>query len=268
MISPDHLATLALSGITPEHAAVRGYETITDRSRLATLKIAQAGRSDVPGLLVPQLRDNGSTWGYQYRPDSPRERDGKMVKYETPINQRNSIDVPPGVGPALGDPSKPLFVTEGVKKADCGALHGLCIVALPGVWSWRGRNEHGGTVAVADWNDIALNGRRVILAFDGDVARKQSVRKALRALADYLVSKGSLVEYLHLPDTDNKTGLDDYLAEHTVDELWRLVKPVMPPPAKPVDVPARTDNHRSRSPNRFNQSRSTPRARYSGSGSA
>ena len=45
MISPDHLAILAASGITPEHAAVRGYETITDTSRLATLKIAQAGRN-------------------------------------------------------------------------------------------------------------------------------------------------------------------------------------------------------------------------------
>lgn len=181
---------LAESGITPEHAALRGYETITDRGRLATLGIAKAGQR-TPGLLVPQLRLDGSTWGWQYRPDHPRERNGKSVKYETPVGQRNGIDVPPGVGRMLGDPAIPLWVTEGVKKADAGALHGLCIIALPGVWSWRGKNEHGGKVAVADWNDIALNGRRVILAFDGDVARKPSVRKALDALAAYLRTRGA-----------------------------------------------------------------------------
>ena len=133
---------------------------------------------------------------------------------------------------ALGDPSVPLWVTEGTKKADCGVHYQLCIVALSGVWNWRGTNDMGGKTAVADWNDIALNGRRVILAFDGDVARKPSAAKALCALADYLRYRGAKVEYLHLPDTDEKTGLDDYLvADHTVEDLWRLVKPHQPRPA-------------------------------------
>jgi hypothetical protein len=69
----------------------------------------------------------------------------------------------------------------------------------------------------------------MILAFDGDVVRKESVRKALRELADYLTYKQPCVECLWLPDTDDKTGLDDYLmAGHTVEELWRLVKPTAP----------------------------------------
>lgn len=231
MIADHHLAMLAASGITPEHAALRGYETIRDPRRLAALPIAKAGQR-TQGLLVPQLRVDGSTWGFQYRPDDPRERNGKVVKYETPIGQRNGIDVPPGVGPRLGDPTVPLFITEGVKKADCGALHGLCIVALPGVWSWRGRNGSGGKVVVPDWHDIALNERRVVLAFDGDVARKKSVRTALQNLADYLSSKGSRVDYLHLPDTDDKTGLDDFLADHTIEDMWRLVKPLQPASAE------------------------------------
>ena len=189
-LADHHRVMLAASGITLEHAAKRGYETISDPRRLVMLGIAKAGQR-TRGLLVPQLRADGSIWGHQYRPDHPRERSGRLVKYETPLGQRNGIDVPPGVGPLLGDPTVPLWVTEGVKKADCGALHGLCIIALPGVWSWRGKNEVGGKVAVADWNDIALNGRRVILAFDGDVARKASVRKALDALAAYLKTRGA-----------------------------------------------------------------------------
>ena len=135
---------LAASAITPEHAQARGYETITDRRRLGKLGIVKAARNCVPGLLVPMLRIDGSTWGYQYRPDVPRWRNGRIVKYETPYQQRNGVDVPPGVADWLGDPSVPLWVTEGVKKADCGAHYGLCIVALPGVWSWMGTNTAGG----------------------------------------------------------------------------------------------------------------------------
>lgn len=218
---------LDASGITPEHAARRGYETITSTGRLTELNITKAGRL-LPGLLVPQLRADGSTWGYQYRPDTPRLREGKPVKYETPVGQRNGLDVPPGVGHLLGDPAVPLWITEGVKKADCGALRGLCVVALPGVWSWRGRNGHGGRAIIPDWHDVALNGRRVVLAFDGDVARKPPVRRALEELADYLESKDAHVEYLHLPDTDDKTGLDDFLVGNAVEDLWRLVKPDPP----------------------------------------
>jgi Domain of unknown function (DUF3854) len=65
----------------------------------------------------------------------PTSRDGvgKPVKYETPYQQRNGLDIPPGVGDRLHDPDVPLWVTEGVKKADCGAHYQLCIVAVWGV---------------------------------------------------------------------------------------------------------------------------------------
>ena len=229
VISPDHFAMLAASGITPEHAALRGYETVTDKRRLAELKIVTAARSRVPGLLVPLLRADRSQWGYQYRPDAPRLRGGRPIKYETPWQPGNGLDIPPGVGPMLGDPEIPLWITEGTKKADCGALQGLAIVALSGVWNWLGTNTAGGKMVLADWRDVALNSRRVVIAFDGDIARKESVQKAAHALAAYLTFKGARVEFLHLPDTDDKTGLDDYLmAGHTVEDLWSLVKPHQP----------------------------------------
>ena len=42
-------------------------------------------------------------------------------------------------------------------------------------------------MALPDWSDMALNdGRRVINAFDGDVARKEPVQKAATALSAYL----------------------------------------------------------------------------------
>jgi hypothetical protein len=235
MIEQHHLDMLAASGITPEFAAKRGYETVDYKlagmRRLAEVNIVKPGRQ-LPGMLIPLLRVDGSTWGYQYRPDEPRLRGGKPIKYETPYQQRNGLDVPPGVGPQLADPSIPLFITEGTKKADCGALHGLCIVALTGVWNWMQTSSAGAKMALPEFRDIALDGRRLVIAFDGDVARKESVQKAAHALAAYLSTKGAKVEYLWLPDTDNKTGLDDYLAEHTVEDLWGLVKPTKPPVAQ------------------------------------
>jgi hypothetical protein len=115
VINPDHLDMLAKSGVTEEFAMARGYETILDRRRLADLKITPAGRN-TPGLLIPLLRVDGSTFGYQYRPDMPRLRDGKAIKYETPFQQRNGLDIPPGVNAQLGDPDVPLFITEGSKR--------------------------------------------------------------------------------------------------------------------------------------------------------
>lgn len=221
----QHAELLEASGIPVEHARARNYQSVDTKTRLEGIGITKSGRN-TPGLLVPQLRPDGSVWGYQYRPDSPRLREGKPVKYETPTGQRNGIDVPPGVGPQLDDASIPLWVTEGVRKADAAAVAGLCCIALPGVWSWVGK----GGVAIPDWRDIVLDGRRVVLAFDSDVVRKRAVRGALDALASYLSTKGARIEYLHLPDDDAaKTGIDDFLAAgNTADDLWKVVRPEAP----------------------------------------
>jgi hypothetical protein len=245
MISPNHLAMLAASGITEDFALARGYETITDPQRLINLVngkgITRKG-CNVPGLLVPLLDKRGSTWGWQYRPDNPRrDAHGKPIKYETPTGQRNGLDIPPGIGPRLDDPNEPVFIVEGSKKADAAALAGLCAVSVSGVWCWKGQSTAGGkSVALPEWADIARN-RRFIISFDGDVACKEGVQKAMHALAAYLATKGGRVEYLHLPDTTNKTGLDDYLADgHTADDVWRLVKPVKPPTRQSHNQPPHT----------------------------
>ena len=136
------------------------------------LGFVKAACGRVPGLLIPMLRADGSAWGYQYRPDIPRWLNDRQVKYETPYQQRNALDIPPGMEDLIGDPRVTLWVTEGVKKADCAAHYQMCVIAVSGVWNWRGTNDMGGKTAVGDWNQIALNGRRVILAFDGDVARR------------------------------------------------------------------------------------------------
>ena len=238
-ILPQHAELLAASAIHPDVARERGYVSADTKAQLQRYGFEGYQRK-APGLVVPLHRADGSVFGYQLRPDKPRvTKAGTVIKYETPAGQRNGIDVPPGIGDSLGDPSAPLFVTEGSRKADSAVSAGLACIALPGVWGWRGTNGQGGKAAVADWQDIALNGRRVVLAFDSDVTRKRPVRQALGSLAEYLAGKGADVGYLHLPDlADGKTGLDDYLATEGPDGIWSLVRPEPPEFAgDPVPLP-------------------------------
>lgn len=137
-LSEEHAAMLAGSGITREHAELRGYQTVTicERDRLRFLGFSARVTKRVPGLLIPLLGADGAVWGHQLRPDSPyRPDNGEIVKYETPHDQRNGLDIPPGVGDLLGDPRKPLWITEGSKKADCAAAQGLCCISVSGVWN-------------------------------------------------------------------------------------------------------------------------------------
>jgi hypothetical protein len=75
------LAALCDSGITYAQASARGYTSIYGVNRLAELRIAQAART-VPGLLIPLHGIDGTVWGYQYRPATPRLCKGRPVKYE------------------------------------------------------------------------------------------------------------------------------------------------------------------------------------------
>jgi hypothetical protein len=234
-IFPQYAKLLADSAISPEIARAREYVSVDTKKRLEDLGFERYQRS-VPGLLIPARRTDGSVWGYQYRPDEPRiTKAGSVIKYESPKDQHNGIDIPPSARDQIGDPSVPLLVTEGSRKADAAVSAGLACVSLNGVYGWRGRNGRGGRLAVADWHDIALNGRRVVLAFDSDVVRKRMVQQALAELAGYLVSKGAAVEYLHLPDCGGaKTGLDDYIAGHGTGGLWGLVRPELPAVQMPL----------------------------------
>jgi hypothetical protein len=252
---PLHIGQLVGSGISEDVARERGYVSVDTKRRLDSAGFKHY-QQRIPGLLIPVHDTSGAVALWQYRPDKPRAsgKTGKPVKYETPGGSRMVMDVPPRVRAKLGDPKVPLWVTEGVKKADAAVSAGLCCVALLGVWNWKGTNTLGGKTALPAFHDIAWNdGRRVYVAYDSDVMTNPKVHWALADIGGYLAYKGADVRYVYLPaGGDDKVGLDDYLAAGgSIDALItssvpqprepERAKPLAPPPQPvpaPVPVPA------------------------------
>src|SRR5207302_2675304 len=167
----QHQELIDRSGIAPEVAQERGYRSVTTRAALRRLGFADS-QCRVPALLIPVWGVAGEIVTYQARPDQPRVVAGKSLKYETPRGSRMALDVPRRARQWLGDPARPLFITEGARKADAAASADLCCVALLGVWNWRGTNDQGGKTPLADWENVALNGRDTYIAYDSDVVTK------------------------------------------------------------------------------------------------
>ena len=255
-IFPQHAALLQASAIHPEVARERGYVSAGEKTRLASFKDYQR---KVPGLLIPVHDTSGAVATWQYRPDKPREKgNGKPVKYETPGGSRMVLDVPPRVRPQLGDPKVPLWITEGIRKADAAVSAGLCCVALLGVWNWKGTNTLGGKTALPEFHDIAWNdGRRVYVAYDSDVMTNPKAHWALADIGLYIDGKGADIRYVYLPaDGDAKVGLDDYLAAG--GGIDALITSAQPRPRETIrhqssPTPLRQAHTRTASPDQLKQ---------------
>jgi hypothetical protein len=126
----------------------------------------------------------------------------------------------------ISKPEVSLWITEGIKKIDALRTRGLCAIGLLGVWNWRGSNPDGGKVALADWESVALNGREVFIVFDSDVTTKPEIQHALKRLRGFLAQRGAKPVVVCLPaNGEAKVGVDDFLLEHTVEELIALATP-------------------------------------------
>jgi hypothetical protein len=230
---PQHRQLLVDSAIKPEIARERGYRTIERKKELKNYRFSPS-QQIIPTMLCPLYDPKGQPAGWQHRPDIPRfnkDDPPKPIKYETPLKWQMRIDVHPSLskkiitkrdGPyfdtiespgPIGNPNIPLFITEGVRKADSAVSIDLCCLALLGVWAWRGANDIGGLTALSDWDDIALN-RTVYIAFDSDVMTKAEVHTALRRLSAFLVGRHATVKFVYLPSGPygEKVGLDDFIA--------------------------------------------------------
>lgn len=190
LLLPHHADLIEASGISTAVAAARGYRSVCCAGELKQLGFGARERR-VPTLLIPVWDVFGEIGTHQHRPDNARIVKGKSLKYETPAGSRMVIDVPPAAQPYIGDLNRPLFITEGVRRADAAVSRGLCCIALLGMWNWRGRNHQGGLTALPDWALLALKDREIYIVFASDDMTKPEVQAALRRLRAFLQRRGA-----------------------------------------------------------------------------
>src|SRR5262249_34692185 len=140
-LTTAHLADLRASGLTDETIARCGFRSTTDHEEIrAVLRWQSYGGSLGPCLVIPYFNADGSfNCHCRLKPSNPRKGpDGKPIKYEAPKGVGNRAYFPPGVPTqALHDPSRPLLVTEGEKKAAKADQEGFPCVGLAGAYAWQ-----------------------------------------------------------------------------------------------------------------------------------
>jgi hypothetical protein len=184
-LSQEHRRSLLeKSSISEEVIRARGYYTEYEPEALGELGFDERQRALVPALVIPIWDVSGEIVLHRIRPDNPRpssHKPGRLNKYEMPTGARNVIDVPTLALEGLGDTRRPLWITEGEKKADALVSRGEIAVALFGVWSWK---RYG--LPLPDFDAIPMIGRDVNLVFDSDAAENVNIRKGLVCLAHYI----------------------------------------------------------------------------------
>ena len=254
LLSNTHLGMLLEeSALTSEVIHARGYYTASPEKdpdgfssgyKDLSAKGFAPKQINLPALVLPICPPDGSNGIYMIRPDAPRSFDRKdkhlpdgtyeqkVLKYEQPKGAHNRLDCNPICRAQLEDPAIPLWITEGIKKGDSLAAHGLCAISLPGgVYGFMGQNSKGASTVLPDlkyiaWKDKTTGqGRRAHIVFDSDVAQKAPVKAATKKLAQTLRNLGAAVTVVVLPGGPggHKMGVDDFFAlGGTVAQLEQL----------------------------------------------
>lgn len=186
---PQHDENLAASGIRPETADAAGIVSCEDPRKVAeALNWNYSATQLVPVMGFNYWRADGKReLNYaRVRPDHPRERDGKAIKYEAPVGKSNHAYFVPLAHciAAYADAITPLIIVEGEKKALAIAQTGKAVVGISGVDAWsinRERDANGKKIgerellpglAAISWKE-----RPVTICFDSDIAEKPTSRR-------------------------------------------------------------------------------------------
>jgi hypothetical protein len=230
---PQHLADLRKSGLSDATIAACGFTSYVSAAEVARLLgWDRPAKHMAPSWGVPFPGPDGKPTGYvRIKPDNPRTKEGKRVKYESPLARKhkgNRAFFPPGTLPLLADPTRPLVVTEGEKKAAKADQEGIPCLGAIGVWGWAKKREKKVKGAAFELIDdlaaVAWQGRTVYLCYDSDLAEKVEVQWAEYRLAQALAARGAEVRVVRLPPGPKgaKVGLDDFLVANGPEAFSRL----------------------------------------------
>jgi DNA polymerase-1 len=208
-ISPEHDARYIVgSGISAAVAAGRGYRSLLTPEDWRGLAVRKAPT----GLHIPSYDIHGANGTYQVRYDVPLVVDGAERKYGTPKGQGVVIDVHPLIRDKARDRTEPLWIVEGVRKADAGISREYTCVGMAGANMGYTATDEGPRLR-PDFDAMALDGRTVYVCLDSDSWHNPDLYKMCRTFCRLLARKGARVYQARLDPTPDgeKVGLDDYL---------------------------------------------------------
>jgi hypothetical protein len=180
------------SHIAPEIIEARGYWTAETVEELEAKTDIKPNQYYAPALVLPIYGVDGRYRYSRVRPDNPPPDKGKYLQ---PAATANVLDIPRTVLDKVMDTSLTLVITEGEKKCDYLASHGMAAVGLFGVWNWAHKVNEGTPyetqILLPDFDEIPLYGRKVSILFDCDARLNKNIQMAASRLARQLMGRGA-----------------------------------------------------------------------------
>jgi len=237
----SHREHLLQSGLTDETIKAAEISSQTDPRRVAK-DLGWAGAGPAPSIAFPVFNRKGQIVMTIHRPDTPHRRaNGEQgPKYESPKDQAPRLYFPPlplVAKRAFIEPSLPILITEGIKKALCVAQTKLVApIGAQGVnltHDGPHKEQTGEYRLHPDFMGVAIKKRRALIAFDGgDTSNNVQVILAEARLARMLLDVGASVRLIRIPckTPGRKVGIDDYLARRTdpISALGKLMQDALP----------------------------------------
>jgi len=179
---------------------------------------------DVGGYWIPY--PNRPVY-YRLKLKYPIETDNGKVKYLSPKKEMgfgNHAYILPEVEKICRpyNPDKPIFFTEGEKKAAKATIEGFPCIGLSGIWCFKDKEND----FLPELDELNLKHRKCYICFDSDITHKFQVRRAELRITVELMNRGAQVFAIRLPNEENgeKNGLDDYLVRHGRNDFIALLK--------------------------------------------
>ena len=94
---PQHLEDLRRSGLSDEQIVAGGFRSEANPANWSKYLNWDAPRSDRgAAMCIPYFGADGKPFGYvRLKLDKPRMKEGKPIKYESPMESQNRAYVPP-----------------------------------------------------------------------------------------------------------------------------------------------------------------------------
>lgn len=156
----------------------------------------------------------------------------KPQRYDQPRGTLNEVYFPPLLSQSWKEisenPQIEVGIGEGELKSGCAAAHGLPIMGLGGVFTWK--SSKNGIHFLPGLENFTWKDRVTRIVFDNDITHKIEVMRASRALALELLARGAKVFITEIPPGPAK-GIDDYILAHGVEAFQKVLED-SPPFAK------------------------------------